>query len=289
MKTLIFILFIIVLSFSSCKKSHPLQVDDYPIRTGDSWTYRFTFATYNFRPTVPGATFPTDTVVFTSTVFNRGKGWLNDSVQAWKFQCDGYFASSSDTFFSRSYNYYQKIKDTLRIVAYSGGSSLPMPKFNSSAYICTFHNKIYPSLHALFAELRGERINSITADTAINYEERPPKAFVFPLKKGNEWDYRKRGFLFNIHKKVLGTEIIQIPYGEIKTNKIQWFWDRDDNGVYEEYQVGYDYVTDDGLLKREFIFLNIGISDENHPDGQGLIDISETYELISTNSKTFFY
>ncbi len=98
---------------------------------------------------------------------------------------------------------------------------------------------------------------------------------------GKQWVYRDvdLGDEWDMDKKIIKIEEITVPVGKYNCFKIKWFWDIDDNGIWDTEISGYDYLAPIGYLKREFNFFGI-IRMNERGDTLGTFDLRETYELI---------
>jgi hypothetical protein len=262
----------IILLFSSCNKSvEPPDVKNYPLTAGSVWNYDGRFETFNFRPLNDSATFRDTVIERTLRVECIGNVVLRDSVSTIKF------ISTQSDFVGTSSHYYVLQQDTLFQYAYGRiGGSIIMPKQHAK-YKYHIAGLTFSSLQdaVRFFEESIEQF----ADSII-FDVRPPKTLVFPLKVGLEWSYRKRGYPFGIEKKVIGTENLTTPQGIFSVYKIQWFWDINNDGIRDTTISGFDYVGNQGLLKRTFLFTAFAVTVDD-PAPIGYVDAKDEFTITS--------
>lgn len=278
--TMVFVFLIACASIAGCKKSSVSGlpgVESYPLATGNAWEYTRQFYIFNFRPIQPGATIPLDTFQSTVRVEILGQSLIRDSILTWKFQ-------SSETEDSSTYaglSFYRSLQDSLFLYAYTGGSLVvPVPQFPQAVSI-RFGGKMYTSVRELLSSLHTEIIPPVVTVVDTFYEEHPPKSFVFPLRVGNRWTYRQRGYPWRMDRSVIGLASIQTPAGLYPAYRIRWYWDINDDGQWDPDIEGYDYVSNQGVLSRIFEIRNVIAVGPNSPDTLGYFDVRDGYTITS--------
>ena len=258
----------------------PRTIDRYPLATGNTWTYTRTFSTFNFRPASPGATFRDTSIVSSVAVQILGRETLQDSP-LWKFRSEEH-ESGRPSF--ASYLFYRERGDSLILAAYSGGSLFtPQQRLTdhaSSRY--TLNGRSYLSFRELL-NISPEYFPVALTDS-IYYEGLPVNVYVFPFSVGLEWQYRERGTAWRMNKRVTGTEAVRTVAGIFSTYKIRWFWDMNDDGVWDTNIEAYDYVSTRGLMKRTFIFKDFAVTNASSPDSViGYFDAKDEASLNSVD------
>jgi hypothetical protein len=271
--------FFMILTFfflAGCNKSLDVQpVTSYPIQSGNIWMYAGIDTVYHFRPLVSTVHFKDTAVHWTTRIDSLGEVILQDSVHTWAFRS----TDSFDTSHVIGYHYYTRNNDSLFLYAYSSASG-GLPK-KLSGYHLVFQGITFGSLGELHQYIRqAERIPGYSATGTIVYEERPPKAMVFPLRVGSQWTFRERGYPFFIGKNITGTASVPTPAGEFAAFKIAWWWDMDNNNIADTNIEAFDYVTNNGLMKRTIVFKNATITNGD-PTPLGYVDIKEEYSITS--------
>jgi len=118
---------------------------------------------------------------------------------------------------------------------------------------------------------------SIPIDS-LNYEDPPLLVIKYPYKIGEQWPYRTNSELFRIDKKILEKDTVAVPLGNYDCYKIQYLYDFDLDNQWDDGIEIYDYIGQEGLLKRSILINNIQVIDENL-QVTGLIDYKEESEI----------
>ena len=109
------------------------------------------------------------------------------------------------------------------------------------------------------------------------------KNLEYPIKTSNEWIIRESNKPFAINKRVLGKESISLPSRIFSCYKIEWLYDIDNNNEWDENISVVDFISDEGLIKREMFLKDLVITTAESPDGNGYFDWSEEIILKNTN------
>lgn len=273
-------LFLIACLAAACKQSTgtgPAIVESYPLATGNLWEYSREFYIFNFRPIQPGATIPRDTFRSAIRVEILGQRILRDSIMTWEFKIVQNVGGATYT----GYYFYRPVLDSLFLYARTGvgGSIIPVPQLPQTLTI-EFRGKTYASLWEFLSSLHLENFPLAPAIVDTFYEEHPPKSLVFPLRVGNEWTYRQRGYPWRMDRKVIDFVFLQTPVGQQPAYRIRWFWDTDDNGQWDNDIEGYDYVSNLGVLSGTFECRNLIAIDANN-QRIGYFDVRDEYNAVS--------
>lgn len=276
MKKYFLLIILLTLNFS-CKKEptsagEEFFIQTYPLIPGTVWNYKVQYEIFNVRPESL-AQYYQDTLTWYASVELVGRDTLRDSIPVWKFISKEW----DDTLtYSPAFSYYSLHNDTMRLIAYSGGS-LINPKVNSRNN--NYDKRTFiDSLRKLFWQ--DFFINSLTPSDSLYFEVKPPIVLIFPLRHGLHWTFRERKYPFLIEKKVIGTKILSLPNTSPLSIMIQWFWDIDGNGNLDTDITGFDYITFDGIVKREFIFKDFVLKIDD-PENFGFVDTRQSFTLIS--------
>jgi hypothetical protein len=124
--------------------------------------------------------------------------------------------------------------------------------------------------------------NIVRADSLI-YEIPPLQSLKYPMKTESQWTYRHPGQPWQIDKKIVSYEKINVPAGSFDCYKIQWLYDIDQDGVWDTDIVCYDYICDKGLIQRSFFFKDVMIISQQSPEPIGLMDSKDESILTKLN------
>jgi hypothetical protein len=266
-----FILFLLVCCFVSCSK----VPDDtngiliYPFNNNTVWNYSKTFSSQNFRPSVPGATYRETTYTYAGSVSVLGEKTFHDTIQT-------IMTAENSEGFSHLYSekYYIQKPEALYLYGYKGGGDLFAPKSNFSIRY-KYKGIEFSDPEEIIDYLEMAKSGNFKKTDSIYIEPQAPVVFKYPIEVGTSWNYRKTsaGFPSLIDKKVTGKEFLSIHAGRFQTYVVQWFYDLDNNGTYDADIIFKDYVCSKGLVKREIIMKDVGVTNIESPEGIGLVDI----------------
>jgi hypothetical protein len=277
--------FVALLLLTSCyfPSDSTLFINHYPLAAGNSWHYIRQISLYNARPSHPGDVLPETTMTFFSDV-NVLDNVILKGISCSRCQIVEHEGDQILT----SYEFYRSGLDSLRIIAYSGGSVsiYPQQKLQKGIHFTT-NGVSVTSLEQLSKIVQGRWQGLQPAGTdSLYYEPGPVTSYIFPVRPVREWDYRLPNYPpgWRIHKKV--TDIVPIAVGNsiIQTYKIQWYWDMTNSGKWDSNRVGFDYLSSRGLLKREYLINNLLVSSSSL-DTLGLMDYKEEYDLQTMTVK----
>ena len=116
------------------------------------------------------------------------------------------------------------------------------------------------------------------------YHENPPlKVLPYPIGRGLRWEYRSIENEFRIDKRVTGRETITCPAGVYECYKVQWLYDYDGDGEWNSDLQAFDYISESGLIKRSFTFVDMDWTDASG-ESLGTCDSIDKYLLVETRS-----
>lgn len=257
----------------------------YPLLAGSVWEYDREFGVYNFRSSDnPDSVIESEeTYVYGhSTVRSNGTLSLDAfaNISGAVYELEQTYSEGLQEFTATSWNYYTRTDDGLYMVGYKSAAGAPaMPKpaaghtiSRSNDFYILFDGEYFPSVRALseYVEFMVKIHTTDSGDFII--EETPLKVFPRFMLTGYQWTYRAKGNPWRVDKRILGREIIDVAAGQFECYKVQWFIDIQDTGDWDENLVYYDYISDEGLIKREFYFKDQVWISAGSPEQKGYFD-----------------
>jgi len=248
----------------------------FPLAIGNSWSYTRKFYKHNCEPdSLPGSF--RDTIFGSSTTLVQSLDTLLDSIEAYRLH-----TVSNGNFGGSEYNSYRNnTQDGFYQYAYGGTGIWPPRVTSSNGTYLEFMGMRFRDLR----ELRDIILSNVNVAMAtrldsIVYEDPPLQWLAYPLEIGQRWIFRdgNEGAALDMEMEVLSLENIQSPAGEFECFKIRWFLDFDNDGQWESNIDGYDYLSPVGVIRREFLFYNITVMDEQNVL-LGTCDYVDEYEL----------
>jgi len=275
------IVFFSILEVSCDRDDKPTLSDfQFPIAIGNSWTYARAYTPYNWVSLAEGAE-AVAPVYDTSITKIISLDNLDTFLGAYRFETDWF--SNGDT--GHSIEYYNNAESGLFLYAYSGASWTGPPKINpNNQKYLIFDGRTYSNFDELrdemFRAAKGFSVDGSTVEI-LTEESHPIEELDYPLTVGKRWMYRDAGLgdSWDMDKQIVRVENISVSAGKENCFKIQWFWDTDDDGVWDTNITGYDYLSPIGYLKRQFNFSGVKQTNEVG-DTVGTFDVSDIYELI---------
>lgn len=279
LKKLTFCVVLSVLIGSACENKPSLGQFQFPLEIGNSWKYARHFTPHNWESN-GGEYQHIDSAFDTSYTEVISLDTLTYSAPTYKLETAWY--CNGDT--GHSTDYIGNNDSGLYRYAYSGGSWVGPPKINSIDHgKIIFKGKTYSDYNQLLNNMLFSAKGCIVTGAAFNQtdETHPIKALIYPLIVGKQWVYRDAdlGDPWDMDKKIMKIDEISVPAGKFDCFKIKWFWDIDDDGQWDTDINGYDYLTPNGYLKREFNFEGV-IRTSETGDTLGTYDSKDIYELI---------
>jgi len=288
-KHTLIILFILLFIYSCKKSTNPITPDlgtfIYPLEVGNRWEYDRQVSTFNYR-SKDSLNYPRydDSLNYHSEIvveIMREKTIL-DTIKTFVIQ-----TGETDTLLREFWgeHYYKNQSDGLFLYAYNayGGGSNGLPKFSNSEKII-FNGIAFNSFADITRtlDLMLPKIFTLNSDSLI-YNDPPIKNLEYPIKTSNEWIIRESNKPFAINKRVLRKESISLPSRIFSCYKIEWLYDIDNNNEWDENISVVDFISDEGLIKREMFLKDLVITTAESPDGNGYFDWSEEIILKNTN------
>jgi hypothetical protein len=271
----------LLLLISNCDKNNPTGSEDndyiYPITIGNQWEYQRTFSILSIRPDTMESVL--DTIV-TSKVIIRidRKETLFDSIQAYVFH-HTLTETNGPTFESESY--YNNHDNGLFFYAYRG-SGLVMPKPTSRGTIL-FRGNYFNTIQEVTNYISLALPKRINFSDSLIYEIPPLQSIKYPFDINSQWSYMNSDTFWQIDKKILLNENVEVPAGNLDCYKIQWLYDVDGNGEWDEGIIFYDYICSKGLVKRSLYINDIAIVGEYDQEPIGFFDVEDISVLTKIN------
>ena len=262
-----FILLISLLLTTACQIWEKDNMDfTYPLETGRTWTYQRDLIQTNFENDSLTQIFE-DTLTYDVTTEVIGPVTLRDSIETIKIRIKD------------SVEYYKEDSTGLYIVAYERGmGETIMPKMSSNSHID------FKGMHFNNFEELSEMIQQITPLTkslgdSITFESVPLKVLSYPLEEATEWCFRNP-IDFRIDKHMIAEKMISVEAGTFACYHIKWYYDFNNDEVWDDDLWIDDYISKEGLVKRFITALNCIVGDD-FGNPLGTCDLYDIYELKS--------
>lgn len=230
----------------------------YPLETGNRWHYTGIITRSDNYPEQVGNEYEMDDTVQTISEV-LGIKMLRDSIETIAMGATGTGEPDDLSYI----HYYQLTDKGLYIVAYeSAGGHIIHPKISKHAAI-QFKSYRFSNISELsqFVELALPQNKSLV--DSIIFEEPPVLTLKFPLTIGSQWTYRADYNPWRIDKRVVGKKDIHLNMGTFNCYHIQWLYDWDHNGEWDEDIWIDDYLCEKGLMNRKITLIGVNYTDES--------------------------
>ncbi len=250
----------------------------YPLAVGLRWDYRHELYSYvgegqlDPYPLITGQTtmeiLGTLTILDTIDVFDL---YIQESIGAESYSGHVYINNTEDGLYTYDYTILTNIA--------------PKPEAVRTEMTLAFAGRTFDSPARMFAFARAETMDAYQKRPGPPpYQDWPTKSYAYPLRLGSQWTYRfvtSDGYPWRIDKKVIRREQITVPAGIFDCFVIQWLWDINNDGHWDDGVDGYDYLAPQGLVKREFYVGKVGVTTYENPDRTDYYDFFEGFTLTS--------
>jgi len=243
----------------------------YPLKVGNQWEYDRTFSTFNFRPDTSNNNQFIDTTITSSVIIKIIKEEpILDSINFFVFQQT--LKENDSTLISISY--YANLDSGLYF--YANRSPVfftPKASLNNKVL---FKDRYFNNIREITSYVaHAIPKNYFLIDSSIFENPAPLLSLKYPLEIGSQWAYRHPGVPWPIDKKILNYERVKVPAGSFTCFRIQWLFDINQDGVWDDDIIFYDYICKKGLIKRSILYKDLILTGETHPPPLGLIDAKD--------------
>lgn len=264
------------------KPSGPILGDfAYPLQVGQQWKYIGRQYDFNFVPESLATNYST-LHNYTSTVQVMEKTKILDSVDIYSFR---ELAVQTGIGTYETWHYYNNRPDGFYLFAHGGTNAMMLPrKIAPTQYQFMFHGRPLEEIERMSrSTLVGPTALSSQSDSLTDVDDPPVRSLLYPLSYGSEWVTTTPTSITPINKKVIEKVSIQVPAGIYTCAKIQWLYDLNSDGSWDSDVEQYDYISQIGLVKRTMLFRGVAVTSHEYPEGIGVCDIAEVWELSQSS------
>jgi len=245
----------------------------YPLTIGNRWEYAGEMYFINFRPDSLKRYIGADTIPETSVVEITGLETLLDTIVTHVFHET--LTLRDDTFHTDTY--FGETEEGLYYYAYSSPpyTKVTPLKIKPNGYFY-FKGRRFNTVQEIFSLIKEGVEAFAKRSNGIIYENPPLKSLQYPLEVGSQWTYREPGNPLHMDKRISVRQNISVPAGDFDCFEIQWLYDIDEDGQWDDDIELFDYMSTTGLIKR-----SITIRDLIYIDYEvgGMVDWSEEFVL----------
>jgi hypothetical protein len=233
----------------------------YPLDVGNSWKYDVNFRSENYRKYISDSNFvPVDTMIMNDSMTEQVTIDRIDSttvdVETRVMRDSMWNSNSADTTQNSvaSWFWYRNNQDGLYMYAYASTGHGAMPKKAAGKGIrykgMAFAN---PSLLAvcIFEKSNTGLVKQLAGVSFPTVYPTPRKILLYPYSADSLWDYNPNDSNVRIARKYIGKEKVKCKAGTFECYKVQWLWDWDLDGNWDDDWEEYDWISPQyGLIKR---------------------------------------
>jgi hypothetical protein len=224
----------------------------YPLAVGNSWQYDMIYA-LDFDSLATSNGFIDTTYYSTGSVEIITNEIIFDSLEVYNFATT--LTETGNVFTGNEY--YNNNNNCLFCYGYINPSMIT-PKSNKNLAFIIFDNKKFNNVREIVDYIeRGIIKNDYSKNDSIYYD--PVKCLEYPLREDSQWIYRTSNNPWRIDKTIIGLENIDVPAGQFNCWKIQWTFP--ESSWINDIEF-YDFISQDGLIKRVIEFKNTECIDE---------------------------
>ncbi|MFH1700850.1 MAG: hypothetical protein ABIE07_09715 [Candidatus Zixiibacteriota bacterium] len=247
----------------------------YPLKVGNYWEYDFSYEHFDSETGEPSLLRPN--IYTTSTAEIIGMDTLGDTLETFVFYTEDDTANANS--FNSATVYLNNNPDGFYQYANNGVSLIAPAKPSKTNHCYTYIGISFKSVDQLF-DFFSPKLYSSSSDNLR-------RGLAYPFKIGNQWTVVTLGDanpFQRIVKRITNWTKVKTEAGEFDCFKIQWLWDFDGDGLWDDNLVGYDYVSEHGLIVRELRINGTIITDYT---GQPIdtCDIVQKFELKKLDLK----
>lgn len=270
------ILFVLASTFfmlNSCDKILDGPDFTFPLQVGNSWEYtRIHRHTKVDSDSLSSFFSLSDTSNVTMRI--KGTKTFADTAETYEFVSE----LVHDNIHFISSTFYRPLRTGLYRYAYlaTGGATI-FPKQGQTGTIL-FQGKTYAGVFALSQALLSGSVYSKTRSDSLNIENPAPLVYKYPFKVGDQWTFIRNND-FYMAKRVSGKGKLELESGVFSCYKIEWLYDWDEDGDWDDDISFIDYVSKEGLIFRKLSFFGIVYTNQN---GEELGSFDSHEEFILT-------
>ncbi len=235
---------------SSGSPTTPIFPDfQYPLELGISWAYDIRWAVYM---TPSDSASPVDSFVTSFRSEVRCDRYEELEGRGQLVVLEENLSSTDETYWGEVL--LRNETKGLFQYAYRGTSFRATPKTGRKNLTLTNLIAAIPSCLPIGPLSVNVALTGASSNT-LYVEEKPVLLLAYPLRLRDSWRYREND-AFRIHRRVTGIDTVNTPAGQYVCAVIEYLYDFDSDGQWEEDFQLVDYIAEIGLVKRELKVLN---------------------------------
>jgi len=254
MKNIIVVVILIVATGCSEKENETISDFRYPLSVGNYWDYEIIYhLDYDSTANAKGLK---DTL---------GRGYLNTQIVSNEIifdSIDVYNFKNVDRLYNNivfiDNDFINEKEDSLICYGHSSSNNKTLRQLNILKKNKVIFNGIrFNDIIEVFDYIKA-KTNKISKSKNDTIYYSIFKEYEYPLEEGKEWLYNK-GYFYSTNKKILNSEIVTVPAGKFNCWKIEHI----DSELYmADEKEFYDYVSEDGLVRRYIKVVNMTVVDQ---------------------------
>ena len=256
--------------FNSCSDRHSQEVENlrFPLQVGNIWEYKVNITEYYYSDTAGN-------IEYQDTIHLTGNLTLTVAEKSDRDSLKNVYrlVSKAEIFNSEHINtgYYKNLDDGLYLFEiYSLGINV-LPKSTSKNDPLNKCNSIAGMLSnsLLFRNLNYGKLND---------PDYPRKILPYPIKLNRQWTITDSDSL-NIDKKIIGKDTINTKSGNFDCYVVEYLYDLDYDGEWDDEISILDYYSENGLISRQIKLMENVHATADNPEGIGFFDIEQVFML----------
>lgn len=233
--------------------------NSYPIKIDNRWNYTQSYEINNVRIVEPRTKVPNEVLEADISVSISKDTTLLGYEKAFVFQ---EIQNQNDLINIVDFYYVQK-PDGLYLYGHKNyNRQMSLPKIKKGNYI-EFYGQRFTSINEMSLHFLQTGNNNYSLSDTILFESKPKLSLKLPLSEGSEWTYQQKRKPYKIDKKITRLSEISTQIGNLLCYEIQWLFDIDDDGNYDNAISITDYVGDVGMVRRIINYKNSRVIDSH--------------------------
>jgi len=266
-----------------CEPEDPQDDFIYPLAVGNSWEYHREWTQYFYTDTSEAKQYD-DTLRYCSdiSVSIPGKLTLKDSIETYEMIATEVVDTTD---FNPVQNqttgikYYKNNSDGLYIYAFDrAGGWLVFPKRKATKSVC-FKDLEFRSFRELSHYIQQLIPTSRILGDSIHFEEPPVKTLQYPLRVGDRWTYRSAHDPWRMDRVVEKKKKMELEIGPFDCYQVKFLYDMDHDGEWDEDIWITDYISNEGLIRRQVTVQGVTVTTIDDPEGNRKVDATDIYTL----------